>query len=198
MRKEKLENATRNMSADPRPMNTAVRRRHSSSQTKMVEISQTQGKETVSNMQKLSNMEERKVLTIGKIADKQLQYFKIRDSETAVTQHGLVQAMNGLSVAIVQAYAKWSQARIGGDEPTADQGDASELICFPRNASSTVPWDGQNYTYTDPLLVVNLGNDVNAQERNPHSESGVRANNVIDVPGEDSVGHVNVPAEELA
>ena len=36
--KEKLENAARNMAADPRPTNTAVRRRHSSSHIKLVEV----------------------------------------------------------------------------------------------------------------------------------------------------------------
>jgi hypothetical protein len=86
-------------------MNTAVRRRHSLTHTKLVEVIETQGKQIVSNMEKMSNMEERKVLVIGEIANKQLQYFKIRDSEIAMTQRGLVQAVNGLSAAIVQAYA---------------------------------------------------------------------------------------------
>jgi hypothetical protein len=39
--KDKLENAAKNMSVDPRPMNTTVRRRQSSSQTKMVEVTET-------------------------------------------------------------------------------------------------------------------------------------------------------------
>jgi hypothetical protein len=68
--KDKMENAAKNMSTDPRPMNTTVRRRQSSSQIKMVEVTETQGKQIVSNMQKLSDMEERKVLAVGDIADK--------------------------------------------------------------------------------------------------------------------------------
>ena len=38
------------------------------------------------NIQKMSDMEEKKVLAASDIADKQLQYFKIRDSEIAMTQ----------------------------------------------------------------------------------------------------------------
>ena len=70
--KEKLENAARNMAADARPTNTAVRRRHSSSHTKLMEVTETQGKEIVSNMQKMSDMEEKKVMAANEIADKQL------------------------------------------------------------------------------------------------------------------------------
>jgi hypothetical protein len=76
----------------------------------MVEVTETQSKELVSNIQKLSDMEERKVPAAFEIVEKQLQYFKIQDSEIAITQRGLVQAVNGLSEAIVQVYAK----RTGG------------------------------------------------------------------------------------
>jgi hypothetical protein len=48
--KEKLENAARNMTANPRPTNTAVRHRHSSSHTNLLEVTEMQGKEIVSNM----------------------------------------------------------------------------------------------------------------------------------------------------
>jgi hypothetical protein len=59
------------MSSDPRPTNTAVYHRHSSTQSKMVKVTEAQGKELVSNMQKLSDMEERKVAAASEIADKQ-------------------------------------------------------------------------------------------------------------------------------
>jgi DNA-directed RNA polymerase subunit H (RpoH/RPB5) len=55
-----------------------------------VEVTETQGWEIVTNMQRLSDMEERKVLATGDIADKQLEYFKIRDPQIAITQRGLV------------------------------------------------------------------------------------------------------------
>ena len=42
-------------------------------------------------------MEEKKAAVAAEIIDKQLQYFKVCDSEIAITQRGLVQAMNGLS-----------------------------------------------------------------------------------------------------
>jgi roadblock/LC7 domain-containing protein len=57
-------------------------------------------------MQKLSEIEKKKVLAAGEIVDKQLQYFRIRDSKIAVIQCGLVQAVNGLSAMIVEAYGK--------------------------------------------------------------------------------------------
>jgi hypothetical protein len=56
-------------------------------------------------MQKMSNMEERKVLAAGETAQKQLEYFKICDSDIALTQRGLVSVVNGLSAAIMEAYA---------------------------------------------------------------------------------------------
>jgi hypothetical protein len=46
----------------------------------MLEVTETQGREIVTNMEKLSAMEDRKVMAAGEIADKQLEYFKIRDS----------------------------------------------------------------------------------------------------------------------
>ena len=76
----------------------------------MVEVTEAQGKELVSNIQKLSNMEERKVAAASEIADKQLQYFRIQDSEIAITQRGLVQAVNSLSEAIVKVYGRGSGA----------------------------------------------------------------------------------------
>jgi hypothetical protein len=76
-RKERLENVTKNMSTDPRPPNTAVKRRHSSSHSKMLEVIESQGKEIVSTMKKLGDMEDKKVAAAGDIAQKQLEYFKI-------------------------------------------------------------------------------------------------------------------------
>jgi hypothetical protein len=63
----------------------------------MVEVTETQGKEIVMNMQKLRDMEECKVVAVAQIADKQLEYFKLQDSKVATTQRGLVQAVNSLS-----------------------------------------------------------------------------------------------------
>jgi hypothetical protein len=69
----------------------------------MLEVTETQGKEIVSTMRKLGDLEDKKVAAAGDIADKQLEYFKLRDREIAANQRGLVQAVNGLSAAIVQA-----------------------------------------------------------------------------------------------
>jgi hypothetical protein len=44
-------------------------------------------------------MEERKVVAAAEIANKQLEYFKLRDSEFATKQRGLVQVVQGLSQA---------------------------------------------------------------------------------------------------
>ena len=142
--KEKLENAANNMSCDPRPPNTAVRCRHSSTQSKMVEVTEAQGKELVSNIQKLSNTEERKVAAASEIADKQLQYFRIRDSEIAVTQCGLVQAVNNLSEAIVKAYGRGGSAGPQQYTPqsTATHGD------FPTRAGPRALPAFSNTTHT--------------------------------------------------
>jgi hypothetical protein len=83
--KERLESCARKMNPDPRPMNTTVKCRQTSSQSKMVEVTESQGKELVSTMKKLGKMEDRKVTATGEIATKQLQYFKLQDSEIAAT-----------------------------------------------------------------------------------------------------------------
>jgi hypothetical protein len=70
--KEKLDNAARNMSADPRLLNTTVKYRHTSTQSKIVEVTETQGRKIVINMEKLNAMDERKVMAVREIADKQL------------------------------------------------------------------------------------------------------------------------------
>jgi hypothetical protein len=51
-------------------------------------------------MQRLSDVEGKKVDAVGQIADKQLEYFKIRDREITTNQRGLVSAVASLSRAI--------------------------------------------------------------------------------------------------
>jgi hypothetical protein len=43
------------INTNPRPANTALKRRQSSSHTKMLEVKKTQGKEIVENMKKIGN-----------------------------------------------------------------------------------------------------------------------------------------------
>jgi hypothetical protein len=92
------------MKPDKRPPNTTIKRLQSSSQTRMVDVTKSQGREIVSSMQKLSEVEGMKVDTVGKIAEKQLEYFKIRDQEIASNQRGLVSAVTNLSHAIGLAW----------------------------------------------------------------------------------------------
>jgi hypothetical protein len=95
---EKLDLAAKNtMKPDPHPANTGIKRRHSSSQTRLVEITETQGKEIVSSMRTLSEVEVQKVTAAEVIANKQLEYFKLHDKEIASTQRGLVDAVTNLS-----------------------------------------------------------------------------------------------------
>jgi hypothetical protein len=97
------------MNPDARPPNTAVKRRQSSTHTKMVELTETQGKDIVSAMKKMSKTEDRKVTTQGDIAVKQLEYFRLRDRQISRNQQGLVDAIGGLSCIIAQAYASRTQ-----------------------------------------------------------------------------------------
>ena len=112
-------------------------------------------------MQKLSDMVESKV---GDIANKQLQYFKIRDSEIEVIQRGLVQAVNGLSATIIQAYAQRSRAVTDTDGPAADHEQPYVPVSFPHSSPSAIPWSGQNFIYTDSTITVNIANDVNTRD----------------------------------
>jgi hypothetical protein len=86
-----------------------VKHKQSSSETQLVEITEDQGKEIVSNMKVLSEVEVQKVTAAGTIANKQLEYFKLRDKEIAMNQRGLVEAVANLSHVIGMAVAKRSQ-----------------------------------------------------------------------------------------
>jgi hypothetical protein len=57
---------------------------------RLVDIAESQGKEIVNSMRALSEVEVQKVAAAEVIANKQLEYFKLRDKEIASTQHGLV------------------------------------------------------------------------------------------------------------
>ena len=69
----------------------------------MLEVTEIEDKKIVSTMRKLGDLEDKKMVAVGDIADKQLEYFMFKDLEITVNQRGLVQALNSLSVAIVQA-----------------------------------------------------------------------------------------------
>ena len=71
------------MKVDQRPANTSIKCRQSSSQTRLVEITENQGKEIVRSIKLLSLVEEQKVATVGNIAEKQLEYLKLWDKQVA-------------------------------------------------------------------------------------------------------------------
>jgi hypothetical protein len=196
--KDKLENTAKNLTPDPPPINIAVRRRQSSSQSKMVEVTEMQGKEIVNNMQKLNDMEEKKVAAAVVIADKQLQYFKLRDSEIAITQRGLVQAVNGLSQAIVHAYASHtSAAPPQGTWPpnshpvhtAAGTGHGSPTGVAPLAPGPILAaWDSPQRDCNDDMTA-----SVEGQEG---AAADIFAG--TNMPMEDSDGHINIDATSLA
>jgi hypothetical protein len=164
----------------------------------MVEVTKMQGKEIVNNMQKLNDMEEKKVVVAAVIADKQLQYFKLRDSEIAITQRGLVQAVNGLSQAIVHAYA--SHTSIAPPQGTwppnphpvhtaAGIGHGSPTRAAPP-ALGPIPtvWDSQQRDCNDDMAASAEGQEGAAAD--------IFAG--TDMPMEDSDGHINIDATSLA
>jgi hypothetical protein len=196
--KEKLDNAAQNMSVDPRPLNTAVRRRHSSTHKKMVEVTEMQEKQLVSNMQKLSDMEERKVAAASDITDKQLQYFRIRDSEIAITQRGLVHAVTGLSDAIVQAYVQRSG---GGHRQQKPQRDASghDIAAGARPpAAWSAPTVGEGGEATVRAPPLRTATDRGNWQGGSNADFDMRSPNTEDEGKEDSNGLVNINGAELA
>jgi hypothetical protein len=84
----------------------------------MVEVTETQGKDIVCAMKKMSGTKERKVTVQGDIAVKQLEYFRQRDHEISRNQQGLVDAIGGLSYIIAQAYAARTQQRMPSRPPS--------------------------------------------------------------------------------
>jgi hypothetical protein len=104
--KDRLAAAAQNteLKPDPRPANTAVKRRQSSAQTKMLEVTEAQGKEILDSMRKLYAVEDQKVTAASAIVEKQLAYFKFHDEQLAFNQCGLVNAVETLSAVIGRAY----------------------------------------------------------------------------------------------
>jgi hypothetical protein len=154
-----------NMKADRRPPNMAVKRRQTSSQTRMVDVTESQGRQIVTSMQKLSEVEDKKVDIVGHIADKQLEYFKIRDREIAANQCGLVSTVSELSRAIGMEWQHRNSSppftpdhppptdNIGGTAPTGQQSqprngipewDAPRLEDLPNDAGVFTPRDIQH------------------------------------------------------
>jgi hypothetical protein len=121
-----------NMKPDCRPSNTAVKRRQSSSQTKMLEVTELQGKEIVETMKKLHEVEDKKVSAAAEIASRQLMYFKMRDRQLFFNQQGLVNAIASLSTVIGKAYTStkprshtW-KATYSSDDTMADDDNVLE------------------------------------------------------------------------
>jgi hypothetical protein len=106
--------------------------------------------------------------------------------------------VNGLSTAIIQVYAQQSRAATDTDGPAVDREQPYAPISFPRSSPSAVPWGGQNFTYTDPAIIVNIADDVSTRERSPRTDTAMPANIGINVHVEDSDGHINISVEELA
>jgi hypothetical protein len=112
-------------------------------------------------------MEERKVLIAGTIVEKQLYYFKIWDSEIVVTQRGLVQAINGLFAAIVEAYSKRVVSEhdfnIGGSQWwTARSGP----LHWPHSPDA-VPKGVENTSLIGTATVVYNGHDGGTLQQSP-------------------------------
>ena len=82
--KKKLETTFKNtMKADQVSANIDVKRRQSSSQTRLVEIIENQGKEIMRSMKLLSLVEEQNIAVVGNIVEKQLEYLNLRDKQVA-------------------------------------------------------------------------------------------------------------------
>jgi ribose 5-phosphate isomerase len=72
-------------------------------QAKLVEVTDSQGKEIVTNMEKLGKIKEQNVLNQGIIATKTINYFKDHDLKSARNQWDMVQALESFSVVMGKA-----------------------------------------------------------------------------------------------
>jgi hypothetical protein len=71
----------------------------------MLEVTETQGRDLVLSMQKIGEVEDRKVVAVGEMAAAQLAYFKVRDKDISNNQRGLVDAVHSLSGILARAFA---------------------------------------------------------------------------------------------
>jgi hypothetical protein len=164
----------------------------------MVEVTETQGKEIVLNMQKLGDMEERKVAAAAQIAEKQLEYFKLRDSEIATTQRGLVQAVTGMSETIAQAYT--FQCRIPAQHRMSSATDnAVDMRAMHRVSPPSPPAHPDSVPDAHMSENSDMNCDVDAPcpfDWDVDFNNGI--NQVSPTPVEDSKGQVNIDADDLA
>ena len=63
-----------------------MKQQQSSLQAKLVEVTESQGKEIVTNMEKLGKIKEQNVANQGILATKTINYFKDHDFKTAPNQ----------------------------------------------------------------------------------------------------------------
>jgi hypothetical protein len=164
----------------------------------MLEVTETQGKEIVSTMRKLGDLEDKKVAAAGDIADKQLEYFKLRDREIAANQRGLVQAVNGLSAAIVQACMRRPES-------------VFDRRPLQRQHPQTRTTDGGDFGLPSDAFGNGGGSGCKARPIHVEDDEEARIDGDVDIGGpasahilsregtpiQDSSGHINIRSDDL-
>jgi hypothetical protein len=197
--------------AKGRPSNTAVRRRHSSSQTKMVEVTESQGKELVLSMKKIGEVEDTKVAAVGEMAASQLAYFKVRDEQISANQRGLIDAVHNLSNVMGRAFA----SRVIPVPPPAGTERPLSAPCSPRSGPTPVaaddempPWaasrckpvhDGSDYNPPAGNSVAREGGSSRPQQHDlEEAEENIAAEERDDArEAADNDGYIVVDGEDL-
>ena len=89
------------MKTDQRLANTGVKRRQASAQTRLVEIIENQGKETVRSIKLLSLVKEQKVAAVGNIAE----------NNWSTSSYGInrLRQTNGFWLMLLQAFLKLAE-----------------------------------------------------------------------------------------
>lgn len=89
-----------------RPHSTGVKRRQSNSQAKLVEVTETGGKELVGAINKIGDIEAQKIALQSTLCEKQIAYFQSKDSIIAKNQRGLIRAIQSLSRTMADALVR--------------------------------------------------------------------------------------------
>jgi hypothetical protein len=141
---------------------------------------------------------DKKVATAGNIADKQLEYFRLKDLEIATNQRGLVQAVNGLSAAIVQACTRRPDSlfdrRPLHRQPPHTRASGGGEFGIPSDAFTN---GGGSGCEARPIHVkddeeASIDGDVDADSATPAHILGREG-----TPIPDSTGHMNVCGDDL-
>jgi hypothetical protein len=167
------------ISSEVRPKNTAAKRRQTPAQAKLANLAEKGTKKITDSIDKIREIEEKRTDAQYKISEKQIQYFRSRDTDVMETQRGLVRAIETLSKIMGDARARNNPPPATPEVPPAwvEEGEATEGMCiWPRRPPTPAAHSDNDDDMMDDFEI-NLGSPMVTPDCN--------YNHITDIDGEE-------------